>query len=102
MTRCLRNGLYLGFGLKDGKAGPNGLEGGIHGDAAPARLGGPHVSKALPGDIVVYGSGWPGKHTAIIVKQGRTPMAVSNGSEAGPFYLPYNYRRDVMSIRRYF
>jgi len=28
-------------------------------------------------------------------------MVVPNGSEAGPFHLAYNYRSDVLSIRRY-
>jgi len=61
-----------------------------------------HVENALRGDCVIYGRGFPGHHTAIIVgfKNG-IPMIVSHGSQAGPFYLPYNYRSDVMQIRRY-
>ncbi len=30
-----------------------------------------------------------------------TPMVISHGSEPGPFYLAYDYRPDVLSIRRY-
>jgi len=56
----------------------------------------------LEGDCVIYGSN-PGRHTAIIVgfDANRRPMVISHGSEAGPYYLPYNYRSDINSIRRY-
>jgi cell wall-associated NlpC family hydrolase len=50
------------------------------------------------GDLVIYGNGPPGKHVAIYVGHG---MVISHGSEAGPFHLPWNYRRDVMQTRRY-
>jgi cell wall-associated NlpC family hydrolase len=52
----------------------------------------------LPGDLVFYGSGFPGKHVAICVGRG---LVISHGSEAGPFQLPIHYRSDVMQIRRY-
>lgn len=60
------------------------------------------VGNCLPGDAVIYGRGYPGEHTALVVgRSGRTPMVVSHGSEAGPFYLPYNYRSDVIGFWRY-
>jgi hypothetical protein len=49
-----------------------------------------------------YGTEPPGKHVAVVVKVvGGVPMVISHGSEAGPFYLAYNYRPDVLQIRRY-
>jgi hypothetical protein len=57
---------------------------------------------ALAGDAVIYGRrGTSGAHTAIVLRSGSTPMVVSHGSEAGPPFLPYNYRSDIMQIRRY-
>lgn len=62
-----------------------------------------HVGNALRADLVLYGDpfGRTG-HVAIVVgrRNGRL-MVVSHGSEAGPFYLPHNYRGDVVGIRRY-
>jgi hypothetical protein len=52
------------------------------------------------GDCVIYGNGWPGEHTAIVVDPARR-LVISHGSEAGPFLLPITYRRDVMQVRRY-
>jgi hypothetical protein len=41
-------------------------------------------------------------HCAVVVDMvNGTPMVISHGSEPGPFYLAYNYRPDVLSIRRY-
>lgn len=56
------------------------------------------VSQPLPGDAVIYGHGWPGEHTALYTGGG---LVVSHGSEAGPLLLPWRYRGDVLSIRRY-
>lgn len=56
------------------------------------------VSSPLPGDLIIYGTGWPGEHTAVYTGGG---LVVSHGSEAGPLLLPYRYRSDVLSIRRY-
>ena len=56
----------------------------------------------LPGDLVFYASrGTTPTHVAICVghKQGR-PYVISHGSESGPLFLPYGYRR-VVQIRRY-
>lgn len=52
----------------------------------------------LPGDLVFYGSGFPGKHVALCIGRG---LVISHGSEAGPFQLPMHYRSDFMQIRRY-
>lgn len=57
---------------------------------------------ARRGDLVVYGPrGSTGAHVAIVVKRGPFPLVISHGSESGPHLLPYNYRADIMSIRRY-
>lgn len=52
---------------------------------------------SLVGDLVLYGSG-RSAHVAIYVGNG---MVWSFGSEAGPFILPWRYRSDVRSVRRY-
>lgn len=59
---------------------------------------GKHVGTPIPGDLIIYGNGWPGEHTAVYTGGG---LVVSHGSEAGPFLLPYRYRQDVLAIRRY-
>ena len=56
------------------------------------------VSSPLPGDAVIYGTAWPGEHTALYTGGG---LVVSNGSEPGPFLLPIRYRPDILQIRRY-
>jgi hypothetical protein len=56
----------------------------------------------MRGDCVFYGSGMPGQHVAIVAAiAGDVPMVVSHGSEAGPFYVRFNYRNDIMQFRRY-
>jgi hypothetical protein len=62
-----------------------------------------HLENVLRGDCVLYGEkGTVGKHTAVIVGvSGKKPMVISHGSEGGPYYVAYNYRRDIISIRRY-
>lgn len=102
VTWCLWNGLHLGFQLGDvvnGARWTGGFTGTLleHGKLVS------DPAKILRGDVVIYGAGKPGKHTAIVVgrrKDGK-PMVVSHGSQNGPFYLPYDYRRDVMQVRRY-
>jgi hypothetical protein len=60
-----------------------------------------HLSNVIPGDCVLYGGG-TGRHTAMCVgHRGSKPMVISHGSEAGPFYLPYDYRPDTNQWRRY-
>lgn len=53
----------------------------------------------LVGDLVIYGApGTTGRHVATYVGNG---MVHSHGSEAGPFILPWRYRPDIQSVRRY-
>ena len=52
----------------------------------------------LVGDCVFYGgSFWRPNHVAVYIGHGRV---FSHGSEAGPFILPWNYRR-VVQVRRH-
>jgi len=100
-TWCLWNGLFLGFGLGDlvnGAGWTGGFTGTMLEHGKPVR----HLANVRRGDCVLYGSGPPGNHVTIVVgKQGGVPVVVSHGSEPGPFKLAYNYRNDVMEIRRY-
>lgn len=59
---------------------------------------GVRVDEPIPGDSVLYGSGWPYEHTAIYTGGG---LVVSNGSEPGPLLLPVHYRPDAAEYRRY-
>lgn len=59
---------------------------------------------ALRGDLVLYGNPTGGDaHVTIVVgrREDGTLMVVSHGSEGGPFYVRFDYRADVHSIRRY-
>jgi hypothetical protein len=96
VTWCLWNGMRIQH-LPDtvnGTAWRSGYTGTLlqHGTLVPSER------SVLPGDLVFYGSGWPGKHVAICIGRG---LVISHGSEAGPFQLPLHYRSDVMQIRRY-
>lgn len=101
-TWCLWNGLFLPFRVRDtvnGQAWKAGYTGTMlkHGKRVV------HLKNVLRGDCVLYGRpGTTGSHVAIVVGRlnGRV-MVVSHGSEGGPYYVPYNYRGDIMSIRRY-
>jgi hypothetical protein len=100
-TWCLWNGLVLRFGLGDIVNGA-GWTAGYTGTMLNHGMVVRYASNALPGDCVLYGSGPPGEHVAVIVSMANgAPMVISHGSEPGPFYLPYNYRPDVFQIRRY-
>jgi hypothetical protein len=102
VTWCLWNGLVLsGYTDRDLVNGAN-WTGGYTGTMLAHGKHVEHLSSVQRADAVIYGHGEPGEHTAIVVgvKNG-VPMVVSHGSEAGPFYLPYNYRSDVMGFRRY-
>jgi hypothetical protein len=57
------------------------------------------VTDRKPGDAVLYGRGFPGAHVAMVAMN--TDMVYSHGSESGPHYVRWNYRSDVMQIRRY-
>jgi hypothetical protein len=99
-TWCLWNALSVPYGMEDvvnGSSWNAGYTGTMlqYGTVVSA-------SQALPGDCVLYGTpGSTGAHTAICVTSGPTPTVISHGSEAGPYKLAYNYRADVMNIRRY-
>lgn len=101
VTWCLWNALHLAFGLPDIVNG-QGWKAGWTGTLAQHGRHLFHHSRALPGDLVLYGSPPSFEHVAIIVgKPKGYPVVVSNGSESGPYLLPYNYRSDVGEIRRY-
>lgn len=102
-TWCIWNGLYLPYKHSDtvnGAAWHYGFTGTMLNHGKQVR----NVGNVQRADCVIYGNGPPGHHTAIVVgrrKSDNKPMVISHGSEAGPFYLPYDYRNDVMQIRRY-
>ncbi|MEA2154123.1 MAG: hypothetical protein QOE11_263 [Solirubrobacteraceae bacterium] len=101
-TWCIWNGLHVGFGLGDlvnDARWSGGYTGTMLSNGKPVE----EISSVQRADCVIYGTGAPGHHTAIVVGRAEdgTPMVVSHGSEPGPFYLPYNYRGDVMGFRRY-
>lgn len=101
-TWCLWSGLHH-YGARDTvndqrwKAGFTGSMAG-HG----RRVSGPDA--ALRGDLVLYGNPTGGDaHVTLVVgrDQGGRLMVVSHGSEGGPFYVRFDYRTDIHSIRRY-
>lgn len=96
-TWCLWNGLDH-YGVRDTVNGAN-WKAGYTGTMLSHGKEVKHRSNVLRGDCVLYGpKGSNGEHTAICVGGGKV---ISHGSEAGPFLLPIDYRRDVMCIRRY-
>lgn len=103
-TWCIWNGIHLKNNVRDTVNGA-GWRAGFTGTML--RNGKRVVSRAnvLRGDCVIYGRpGSTGAHTAIVVGRRNSDskiMVVSHGSEGGPYYLPYDYRSDVMEIRRY-
>jgi hypothetical protein len=101
-TWCLWNGLHVGYGVRDTVNGAN-WTGGFTGTMLSHGKRVHKLSSVQRGDCVIYGHGAPGLHTAIVVGRAKdgTPMVVSHGSEAGPFFVRYNYRADIMQIRRY-
>lgn len=102
-TWCIWNGLYLPYKARDTVNGA-GWRAGYTGTMLSNGKQVHHLYNVQRADCVIYGHGSPGEHTAIIVgrrKSDNKPMVISHGSEAGPFYLPYDYRSDIMQIRRY-
>lgn len=104
VTWCLWNALAVKFHQGDivnGEKWQAGYTGTMLDHGEPVR----QLANVRWADAVIYGvPGSTGEHTAIVThveKGGRNIKVVSNGSEAGPFWLPYNYRSDIMSIRRY-
>jgi hypothetical protein len=100
-TWCLWNGLHLAFGLGDlvnGAGWMAGFTGTMINHGKRVR----HLANVRRGDCVLYGSGPSPSHVTIVVgRQQGVPMVVSHGSEPGPFFVRYDYRSDVMQIRRY-
>jgi hypothetical protein len=100
-TWYLWNGLYLGFGMGDVV---NGL-GWRAGFTGTLRKHGKVVKdhdNILRCDLVLYGKPPNGSHVAMVVSfKGSRPYVISHGSEAGPLFLPYDYRSDVLEVRRY-
>lgn len=101
-TWCIWNGLYVPFKARDTINGTNwrsGYTGTMlnHGKLVE------NLNSVQRGDCVIYGPhGSVGRHTAIVVgwRDGKI-MVVSHGSEGGPYYVRYDYRSDIMQIRRY-
>lgn len=104
-TWCLWNALAVRFHQGDvvnGQKWQAGYTGTMLNHGTPIR----DLSNVRWGDAVIYGTpGSTGEHTALIThvggKRGSNLKVVSHGSEGGPYWLPYNYRSDIMSIRRY-
>jgi cell wall-associated NlpC family hydrolase len=100
-TWCLWNGLHLGFSLGDNVNGEDwaaGYTGTMLSHGKQVR----QVSNVQRGDLVLYGTGFPGEHvTVVVAMKAGVPMVISHGSEPGPFHLKYNYRPDILQIRRY-
>jgi hypothetical protein len=101
-TWCLWNGLHIGFGVCDTVNDAN-WTGGFTGTMLSNGKQVHELSNVQRADCVIYGNGPPGHHTAIVVGRARdrTPMVVSHGSEAAPFFVKYDYRPDIMQFRRY-
>jgi hypothetical protein len=60
------------------------------------------IGDALTGDCVIYGTAWPGVHTALLVETASgTPQVISHRGPTSPDLLSYNYRDDVYQVRRY-
>jgi cell wall-associated NlpC family hydrolase len=94
VTWCLWNGLKVHLDHSDTVNGQRWMAG-----YTGTLLGhGKEVGSPGPGDLIIYGDGFPGKHTTIYTGGG---LVVSHGSEAGPMLLPWRYREDVMQVRRY-
>jgi hypothetical protein len=97
-TWWLWNGLWLVFGAKDtvnGQAWKGGYTGTILETGKHIPLSDPTVW--LPGDLMVYGRGFPGKHVAMYLGGG---FVASHGSEGGPYKVTVHYRSDLMAARR--
>lgn len=100
-TWCLWNGLYVPFKHTDVVNGTE-WESGYTGTMINHGKEILHTENVVRGDCVLYGRDGVPEHTAIVVShKGGHPIVVSNGSESGPYLLPYNYRSDVLQFRRY-
>lgn len=95
-TWCLWNGLDH-FGVRDTVNGA-GFRAGYTGTMLTHGKQVRNSANWLRGDLFIYGHGHPGSHVAIHIGGG---IVISHGSEAGPFKLKWNYRSDLMQVRRY-
>ena len=96
-TWCLWNALTSvgGMNFRDvvnGSDWSGGFTGTMLSHGKPVSL-----NSLMPGDAILYGTG-SGNHVVMYVGDGK---CYSHGSEAGPFFLSYRYRNDVMGARRY-
>lgn len=101
VTWWLWNGLVLMFNEPDIVNGEN-WHAGYTGTMVGHGVVIPHPKNWLPGDYILYGNPTT-EHTALVVgwdPRTKYHMVVSHGSEAGPYYLPWNYRTDFNSCRR--
>lgn len=57
-----------------------------------------HRSNWQRGDLLIYGRGFPGAHVCMYLGGG---YAASHGSEAGPFKVRWDYRSDLLQVRRF-
>lgn len=100
VTWCLWNGMYVPYHHADTVNGAH-WQGGFTGTLLAHGRRIHELHNVLRADLVLYGGGPNAEHVAIVVGwRNGVPMVVSHGSEAGPLYLPYNYR-PVREIRRY-
>lgn len=98
-TWCLWNGLKHRFGVRDtvnGQAWRGGYTGTMLSHGKPVRS----QANWLLADLVLYGvPGNPAtQHVAILVGGG---WVISHGSDPGPYKMRWNYRSDVIGVRRY-
>lgn len=99
-TWCLWNGLHLLYGKPDVVNGAHWRAGFTGTQVSHGRR--IVASDLMRADLIFYAAaGTTPTHVAICVgRQRGRPVVVSHGSEAGPLFLPWNYRR-VVAIRRH-
>jgi hypothetical protein len=101
-TWCLWNGLHLPFGCKDFVNGTD-WKAGFTGTMLDHGKQVHHIADVQKADCVIYGTGYPGHHTAIVVgrRSDGAPMVASHGGES-VHYLAYDQMgQSIMQIRRY-
>lgn len=94
-TWCLWNGLDH-YGVRDTVNGQN-WRAGYTGTMLTHGKRVVHKDNWLRGDLLIYGRGAPGAHVAIYIGGGK---AISHGSEGGPYLVRWDYRRDLLAVRR--
>lgn len=58
----------------------------------------PGGRQLMRGDCVIYGTRWPGVHTALYIGGGK---CISHGSERGPHLVGVNNGMPILGFRRY-